>query len=149
MDSILSIYPPFSSSQETNASIGQDELYPRPNGPSAATDADLPGSRSSHPTAPSLDDHSPNLLLQSHPYSPTRAEIESHPIRQRLSLGRDEILTGYGSAPEATSETREDEPKSRVSEFSQAQEGSERLFDAMSSEAQNVQVGDAGRYISC
>ena len=145
MDSILPIYPPFSSSQETTASIGQDELYPRPNGPSAATDADLPSSRSSHPTAPSLDDHSPNLLLQSHPYSPNRAEIESHPIRQRLSLVRDEILTGYGSAPEATSETREDERKSRVSEFSQAQEGSERLFDAMSSEAQNVQVGDAGR----
>jgi hypothetical protein len=145
MGSILPIYPPFSLSQETNSSIGQDERYPRRNyGPSAAaSDAD----RSSHPTALSSDVHSPNLLSQTHPYSPTHAEIELHPIRQRRSLGRDQILTGYGSAPEATSETRLDESKSRQLEWDQAQEGTEWLFDAMSSEAMNVQKGDAGGYI--
>lgn len=33
-------------------------------------------------------------------YSPTKPELESHPIRQRLSTQGDEVTTGLGTAPE-------------------------------------------------
>ncbi|KAK4542183.1 hypothetical protein LTR36_007030 [Oleoguttula mirabilis] len=46
------------------------------------------------PSTSDLDQHAPQL------YSPTKAEIDSHPIRQRLSVVRDDISTACGSAPE-------------------------------------------------
>jgi hypothetical protein len=140
MDSIDPVYPPYSSSSETNASEGSSsQAYPGPN-PSLPTAAGPSSLRSS------------NLLAQlprpePHLYSPTRAEIESHPIRQRLSLGRDEIATGYGTAPEATSKNRIAPLEPGLLDSRQAQEGSNRLFDAMSSEAPAVKEGDAGTFI--
>jgi hypothetical protein len=150
MDSIDPTYPPFSSSDESTNSPSN---YPRSNPSPPSTDA---ADRASQPTAaPSFDGWSPNLLpqpSQPHLYSPTRAEIESHPIRQRLSTSRDGIVTGYGSAsepPEQDFSKETSEERSLAREQKQAQEGSETLFDAMSSEAPAPQVGDAGMYISC
>lgn len=176
MESLLPTYPSlFTSSQETS----QDHLYPREthkNGPSAADPSPSDASHLPPPTAlaaelvarPSSDPqqhsrsptqthhhHFPLPHSHSHPephlYSPTRAEIEEHPIRQRLSLERDEVVTGYGTAREATSETSE--TAGEVGEVllgdnnRQAHEGSERFLDAMSSEASNVKEGDAGECV--
>jgi hypothetical protein len=147
MDSIDPTYPPFSSSDESTNSPSN---YPRSNPSPPSTDA---ADRASQPTAaPSFDGWSPNLLpqpSQPHLYSPTRAEIESHPIRQRLSLGREEIATGYGTAPEATSENGSEPLETGLLDSRQAQEGSERLFDAMNSEAPAVKEGDAGTSVVC
>jgi hypothetical protein len=141
MDSIDPVCPPFSSSSETNASEGSSsQAYPGPN-PSLPTAAAGPSSLRSSNLPAQLPRPEPHL------YSPTRAEIESHPIRQRLSLGRDEIATGYGTAPEAISENRIAPLEPGLLDSRQAQEGSNQLFDAMSSEAPAVKEGDAGTFI--
>lgn len=148
MDSIFPTYPPFSSSSpKSNASIGQG--YPGRDGQSAADQKPSEDCELARLVSAKQQPSHPNLLPQTQPhlYSPTRAEIESHPIRQRLSLGRDEIVTGYGTAQEATSETAGPGSASAELELSQAQEGSERLQDAMSSEAPAVQPGDAGEFV--
>ena len=41
-----------------------------------------------------------DLRQDPHLYSPTRSELESHPIRQRLSEVRDDILPDLNTAPE-------------------------------------------------
>ena len=154
MDSTDPVYPPFSSSSQTNASNSQDfpSSSPRSANPdrrsTESTLASLPPTAAAGPSSLHA-----NLAELPHPephlYSPTRAEIESHPIRQRLSLGRDEIATGYGSAPEATSENGSETFETGLLESRQAQEGSHRLFDAMSSEAPAVKEGDAGTFVLC
>ena len=98
METLLAQYPyveqPKSSTQETRpdrpASLAQPiSVEPSTkygNGPSASVSSSTAGDGWTY---------SPRL-----PYSPSKTELESHPIRQRLSLQGDEETIGLGSAPE-------------------------------------------------
>lgn len=71
-------------------------------------------------------------------YSPTKHEIDSHPIRQRLSTVRDDISTTLGSAPAADDEkdeSRQDpqlsqpnNPLPRAMADTQVKEGDQGMF---------------------
>ena len=120
------------SHQETNAQPLETErsataMYPSFTSPShrASTSSDPSVGETSHQLHPS------HYQL----YSPTRFELESHPVRQRLS---EVIVTGLGSAPEDPHQAQFDSSR-------QAQQGSERLFDAMA-EAPTVKEGDKGEF---
>lgn len=54
------------------------------------------------PSLPTSDDGWDVQAKQ--PYSPTKIELESHPIRQRLSIKGDDITNGLEAAPTITSE---------------------------------------------
>ena len=66
------------------------------------------------PTSDDLNSHSAVRL-----YSPTRAEIDAHPITQHYRSSRDKELTGIGTAPEVSAkqesvatESRQEQPAS-------------------------------------
>ena len=81
---------------------------------------------------------------QSHLYSLTRAEINAHPIRQRLSLASDDA--GFVLAPDAETFAQQGDEDLRQAE---PQQEEERLFGSMSSDAKNVSEGDSGEYFPC
>ena len=149
MESIDPTYPPFSSSSCESNYPSFSSNNPSPPSPDPADRASQPAPT----TAPSFDGWQPsNLLPQPYLYSPNRAEIESHPIRQRLSLGHEELPTTNGEEDERDEDICKDGSEERSlaqQEAVQAQEGSERLFHTMSSDAPAPQVGDAGMYLLC
>ena len=123
------------SNQEFNAQTLETERSAFPSSPRASpshrgASGDLSAGGTSHFT------HQSTQL-----YSPTKEEIEKHPIRQRLSDVRDHIATGLGTAPEDPHQVFFDNHASSR----QAQEGSERLFDAMS-DTNNIKEGDQGMF---
>ena len=103
MDPIPAIYPPTDScnphDQETSTVPNSQPINSAR--PAAATPAttfpspnDAPSSRTSDLDLSHQRRSSPPL------YSPTRAEIEAHPIRQRLSTTRDDFAATWGNARE-------------------------------------------------
>lgn len=130
----MPIYPPLDDRKQETAPVEPGQVvaataaFPSPQEASPAPSF----GGTSHPLSPR-----PTQL-----YSPTRQEIESHPIRQRLSITRDDIVTGLGTAPEESQDLFDSTSQTNSR---QAQEGSERLFDAMS-EAPNVKEGDEGMF---
>ena len=139
MDPIMPIYPHldrYEKQESSGVAVGQEaatsaeNAFPSPHdGPASPVAPSFGGT--SHPLPPR-----PTQL-----YSPTQHEIESHPIRQRLSLTRDDIATGLGFAPEEPRELFESTSQTN-SNSRQAQEGSARLFDTMA----EVQEGDKGMF---
>lgn len=105
MESLSPSFPLFASNmpdlQEPSTTATHDQ--------SAATNGVTTGETAQEPSAQAQatailpQPPSPTSDLEQQPtqlYSPTKAEIDAHPIRQRLSVVRDDIVTGYGSAPE-------------------------------------------------
>ncbi|KAK5169393.1 uncharacterized protein LTR77_005368 [Saxophila tyrrhenica] len=83
----------------------------------------------------------PHLL-----YSPTQREIDSHPIRQRLSLSRDPVCSGLGTAL-LTHQTYARVTESEEADLRQAEEGSKQeLPDDNMSDNNNVEKGDEVSY---
>jgi hypothetical protein len=67
-----------------------------PHGPPALT---LEDGREAEAQTGLVSTAAPSITKPVHQlYSPTKEEIESHPIRQRLSLSRDQISSGLGTA---------------------------------------------------
>jgi hypothetical protein len=70
-----------------------------PHGPPALTLEAGSGGREAEAQTFSTAAQAPSTTKPVHQlYSPTKEEIESHPIRQRLSLSRDQISSGLGTA---------------------------------------------------
>ena len=102
MDPILPLSP---RTEDSQASLQESRLG-APLQP-ISEEAPFSSSGTSHPQIEeSTNCYGPSLPTSGHPwppkqsYSPTKTELESHPIRQRLSIQGDEIATGLGTAPE-------------------------------------------------
>ena len=140
------IYRP--SNQEPNAQPPKPERsapamypsFPSPSHQEASTSSDP--SVANDYTSTSDWQHSSYAQL----YSPTREEIEKHPIRQRLSQVRDDIVSALGSGSAPTEGFQKKTALLFDNSSRQAAEGSERLFDAMA-EVPNVKEGDKGMFV--
>lgn len=135
MESILPLYPGIEDEQASP----QETRLERPIQPIRVERV--------HPSHPQITNYGPGPSLPtSHsqprePYSPTKTELESHPIRQRLSIQGDEITTGLGSAPEVPLEL---DRWSRPAAEELAQEVDRNAPGAMADTT--IKEGDAGTF---
>ncbi|KAK5125739.1 hypothetical protein LTR85_012013 [Meristemomyces frigidus] len=117
MDSLAPSSPLFGSdmpdAQEPSTAVAYDQPATT-NGAAGEERAPLALAQTPQPRAQEVQLPSTSDLDQqpTQLYSPTKAEIDSHPIRQRLSVVRDDITTSYGLAPEEppTTEQSRQEP---------------------------------------